>query len=69
MRTLAARDFAGEGNKEIYMLDAGYFEDKALRKRLEDIANTIPTAPPGTYRISMKVFRPGATSTYRYLIW
>ena len=63
MRTLAARDFAGEGNKEIYMLNAGYDENKPLRKRLEDIANTIPTAPPGTYRISMKVLRPGATIT------
>ncbi len=33
-----------------------YYENKDLRKRLEDLAKTIPTAPPGTYQIMMKVF-------------
>jgi hypothetical protein len=51
-RTLTARDFA-KGGSEISMLSST--EDEPLRKRMEDLAKTIPTAPPGTYQIMMKV--------------
>ena len=62
-RTLTARDFTSDG--PLPLLDRnGYEENKALRKRLEDLATTIPTAPPGTYLVSMTVYSPDKRIQY-----
>ncbi|HVN47375.1 MAG TPA: hypothetical protein VMU30_00995 [Bacteroidota bacterium] len=53
-RILAARDFSNSGS-DIYVVNSGYDENSALRKKLEDLASTIPTAPPGNYTIKMQV--------------
>lgn len=54
-KTLVTSHFA-RGSSEIYIVDEGYQENKQLRKKLENIANKNPMAPPGTYRIIMKVY-------------
>jgi hypothetical protein len=58
-RILAARDFAKEGGSDV-QIRAGtdtYVENVSLRKRLEDMANKNPTAPPGKYTVMMKVLK------------
>jgi hypothetical protein len=57
-KTLVASDFAS-GNSAIYIRDRGYEENKQLRKRLEDMANKNPMAPPGNYKIIMQVYENG----------
>lgn len=61
-KTLSARDFTKDG--PLPLLNAGYEEDKPLRQRLEDLATTIPTAPPGTYQITMVVYSPDKSKRY-----
>jgi hypothetical protein len=66
-RVLAARDFAKEGGSDI-QIRAGtdtYVENVSLRKRLEDMANKNPTAPPGKYTVIMKVLKAPADGTDR----
>jgi hypothetical protein len=54
-RTLAARDFA-RGNSDIYIIDNGYILNDAVKTRLENLATTITTAPPGVYQVMMTVY-------------
>lgn len=63
---LAARDFAKGGGSDINIRGGlGTYEEnpkvgsdgKTLRKRLEDMASSNPTAPPGKYTVIMKVLR------------
>ncbi len=53
-RILAARDFSN-GGSDINIVNDGYDENSTLRKKLEDLASTIPTAPPGNYTVKMEV--------------
>ena len=54
-RTLAARDFV-KGSSDIYIIDNGYILNDALKTRLENLATTITTAPPGVYQVLMTVY-------------
>jgi hypothetical protein len=56
-RELSAKEFSGVGSSEIFIRDGSgnYWEDKDLRKRLEDMAAKNPTAPPGSYAVHMEV--------------
>jgi hypothetical protein len=55
---LAANNFAKGGNSNVYIRDGmnSYWENTALRKRLEDMVTKNPTAPPGKYTVMMKVY-------------
>ncbi|MFZ1979279.1 MAG: hypothetical protein WAV76_15085 [Bacteroidota bacterium] len=54
-RTLAARDFAN-GNSDVYIVNNGYILNDAVKTRLENLATTITTAPPGVYQVFMTVY-------------
>lgn len=52
-RTITANDLAG-GISDIDIADS--YENKAVRKRIEDYATTFPTAPTGTYTLELKAW-------------
>jgi hypothetical protein len=54
-RTLAARDFANTAG-DIYIVNDGYVLHEDVKKRMEDLATTITTTPPGVYQILMTVY-------------
>ncbi len=55
-RTLFSRDFANESTtQDIKVLhDDFYYENTKLRKRLEDLAQTTVTVPPGMYKVVLR---------------
>lgn len=54
-RTLSSRDFASGSTSDV-QVKSGYYENTALRKKLEDYAKRFPTAPVGTYRVEMEAY-------------
>jgi hypothetical protein len=54
-RILAARDFA-KGTSDVYITDNGYILNDAVKTRLQNLATTITTAPPGIYQVLMTVY-------------
>jgi hypothetical protein len=60
-RTLTAFDFAGTG---IASADArkAYTQDLQLKRRIAELAQTTPTAPPGTYQITVVVHDSSAAA-------
>jgi hypothetical protein len=59
-RTVSSRDFAPGGSGDIKIQD--HDENEPLRKDLEDYAQRFPTAPVGTYRVTMKALPASAFS-------
>jgi hypothetical protein len=61
-RTLTARDFA-RGGSGVAVVVRDNMENSSLRQRIINLAQTTSTAPPGTYKILMKVLPANAQSS------
>lgn len=55
-RTLTAYDFTSKTGEIYIRNDNYYYENTKLRKRIEDLAQSTVTVPPGTYKILLRAY-------------